>query len=133
MKKIKNLHRIEKNSSYVENFLDYLREVESQYNIAIMEQKEAELLTQDLLHKLELEDISHHEYAYLAKELKEIRKQRRIAKDTILCTSPIIQYARDNHKVIKQLEQLLGEVRKAEKSLENRHYTPKANRIGENP
>lgn len=117
-------------SKGIESFLDFLRESNTQLNIAIMVEQEANDQTQDILHRLELQDHAYHEYAANAKELKRVRQERRKAKDEIACLTPIATWAEDNKSVVKGLEQLLGVVRKAERSTEQRIYTPRRKKDG---
>lgn len=114
------------NSKGIENFLKFLREAEEKFNIAQEEEIELNNQTQDILHFLELEKHPYHEYAKLAKKLKTVREERRKAKDYIQETGPIITWLENNRQTIKNLEQLLGTVRKAEKSTANRIYIPKS-------
>lgn len=83
---------------------------------------EAEKETQDILHAIELNDSSYHEYARLSKALKAIRQKRRVAKDKCIRLEPVVTWCNSNESLIKALEKLLGSVRKAEKSTENRMY-----------
>lgn len=115
----------DKISKGIENFLAYLREMEQLHNISLMDESEANDATQDILHSLELEEHNYHETAQLGKRLKEVRQSRRVAKDFIRQTYPIIEWAENNRSVIKGLEQLLGKVRKEEKNTEGRFYTPR--------
>lgn len=114
------------NSKGIEDFLRFLREAEEKFNIAQEEEIELNNQTQDILHFLELEKHPYHEYAKLAKKLKMVREERRKAKDYIQETGPIITWLENNRQTIKNLEQLLGTVRKAEKSTANRIYIPKS-------
>lgn len=114
------------NSKGIEDFLRFLREAEEKFNIAQEEEIELNNQTQDILHFLELEKHPYHEYAKLAKKLKTVREERRKAKDYIQETGPIITWLENNRQTIKNLEQLLGTVRKAEKSTANRIYIPKS-------
>lgn len=114
------------NSKGIEDFLKFLREAEEKFNIAQEEEIELNNQTQDILHFLELEKHPYHEYAKLAKKLKTVREERRKAKDYIQETGPIITWLENNRQTIKNLEQLLGTVRKAEKSTANRIYIPKS-------
>ena len=114
------------NSKGIENFLKFLRETEEKFNIAQEEEIELNNQTQDILHFLELEKHPYHEYAKLAKKLKTVREERRKAKDYIQETGLIITCLENNRQTIKNLEQLLGTVRKAEKSTANRIYIPKS-------
>ena len=117
-------------SKDIESFLDFLREANTQLNIAIMVEQEANDQTQDILHRLELQEHTYHEYAAHSKELKKIRQERREAKDKISCLTPIVTWAEENKSLVKGLEQLLGAVRKAERSTEQRIYTPRGKRNG---
>lgn len=114
------------NSKGIENFLKFLREAEEKFNIAQEEEIELNNQTQDILHFLELEKHPYHEYAKLAKKLKTVREERRKVKDYIQETGPIMTWLENNRQTIKNLEQLLGTVRKAEKSTVNRIYIPKS-------
>ena len=114
------------NSKGIEDFLKFLREAEEKFNIAQEEETELNNQTQDILHFLELEKHPYHEYAKLAKKLKTVREERRKVKDYIQETGPIMTWLENNRQTIKNLEQLLGTVRKAEKSTVNRIYIPKS-------
>lgn len=112
-------------SKNIEAFLDFLREANLQFNISSMIDTETNDRTQDILHRLELQEQTYHEYASLSKELKQIRQERRTAKDNINALRPIVDWTEENRTIIKGLERLLGDVRKAERSTENRIYTPR--------
>ena len=68
----------------------------------------------DLEHELELGNRRYHEKAKIAGRIEEIRKERRQAKYTVEQVTPIAEWADKNQKIIKELERLLGDVRKAE-------------------
>ena len=114
-------------SENIAAFLDFLRDAQSRYNIARDELNQANNETQDILHQLELFENSYHKIAALGKKLRAVRRRRRAAKDTVEIYEPIIVWAnrQDNRELLKRLERLLGEVRKIEKSKENRMYIPK--------
>lgn len=119
---------INKSMFYAEQFsqfMEFLRRCEADYSMAQSLQADAEAETQDILHKLELEEITYHEYARLSKVLKEVRIKRREAKDIAEQLEPLVDWEAQNSKSIKELEKVLGEMRKAEKSKQNRHYNPK--------
>jgi hypothetical protein len=115
-------------SKGIESFLNFLRETAQLYRISEANEQEANDITQDILHSLELEEHDYHSSAKLAKELKEARKMRRAAKDLMAVTAPVLDWADANRPVIKNLEQLLGCVRKAERNTEGRVYTPRTKR-----
>lgn len=112
-------------SKNIEDFLNFLRETEQQYNISVTTEKENDDATQDILHALELEKQSYHQYAEFAKKLCQIRKDRRVVKDFRMQSEPIVLWIDENKQIIKSLERLLGDVRKIEKKMENRTYIPK--------
>lgn len=84
-------------------------------------------LTQDLLHKLELENLDAVETMKLAKALRECRKVRRYHKDIVEELQPIIDYLSEpsRQKEVKQIERVLGEVRRKQTNHQNRRYVPR--------
>ena len=125
---------VKKDISYAEQFQQFMKfisQCQANFSIAETIQEDTEAETQDILHKLELEEITYHEYARLSKVLKKVRIERRKAKDTIEQTGPLVTWVAQNNKVIKELERVLGEMRKAEKNMCYRHYNPKTNIVNE--
>jgi len=112
-------------SKNIEEFLTFLRTCEQDYHMAEANEQEANSVTQDLLHSIELEEHTYHDYAKCSKELRDVRKLRRVAKDTISQIAPILDWVEQNRSTIKKLEQILGMVRKMERSTESRIYTPR--------
>lgn len=114
------------NSKRIEEFLAFLRDAEQEYRMAEADEQEANAETQDLLHSLELEEHTYNEYAKLSKEMKEIRKKRRAAKNKMAECLPVLEWVEQNRAVMKSIERLLGDVRKAEKFTSGpRIYTPR--------
>ena len=114
-------------SDNIQNFLDFLRQAKREYQIAMTEEKEKDDASQDLDHYLELGDNGYHDIAKIAKARVQVRRERRQAKDRQQELRPVTDWIYQNSRVIKSLEELLGAVRRAEKSLENRTYHPKTN------
>ena len=112
----------------LEIFLDYLRECVQVYHIAEDGLAEADALTQDILHSLELEKHDETEYLALARELAEARRKRRMAKDRLTITAPVLGWLEGNQSVVKDLERMLREKSKPERSTENRVYIPRVRR-----
>lgn len=112
-------------SKGVEMFLEYIRETEQNYRMALVSEQEANDATQDILHALELEEQDTEGYVRLAQTLREVRQARRSAKDSISQALPVVEWAEENRQTIKGLERLLGAVRKEEKYAQGRIYTPK--------
>lgn len=114
-------------SEYISEFLNFLSSVESSYNFCLAEMKKQEQLTQDYLHSLELDDLRYDERNKVATKLAMNRKDRRYYKDRVEEYEPIIKFLNDqkNKQVIKQLTQVLGEVRRQEQYHNKRFYIPK--------
>lgn len=119
-----------KRSEYISGFLDFIREAQMEYEVARLRQSEADNETQDILHRLELYDDSYHDMAKLSKTLKEVRQNRRAAKNAISELDPVCGWAKENARVLKSLEQLLGNLRKVEKAEQNRYYTDRTDAVG---
>lgn len=112
-------------SEQIDVFLSFLRDCEQQYHMADADEQEANSGTQDILHSLELEEHDYRDFARLSKELREVRRKRRSAMDLKRITAPVLDWLDENKDTVKSLERLLGDVRKAERSTENRIYTPR--------
>lgn len=108
-----------------------MRTVHQEYNIATSQEADAEQATQDLLHRLELDEDGSEEMIKIAVALRKIRRERRVAKDICICLKPLIEWLPANGTTLRSLERLLGEVRKAEKSTENRGYRNRTSIIEE--
>lgn len=113
------------NSKPIEDFLQFLRDCEQQYHMAEADEVEAVGITNDILHNLELLEHDDGEVLSLGRDLIEARRKRRGAKDTIGESAPVLAWIEENRITVKSLERLLGEVRKAERSMENRIYFPR--------
>lgn len=121
----------EKQSERISEFLDWLRESDTIYNMAQATAEEESKKTQDILHKLELGSTTYHERAKLGRALIDIRKKRREAKDTIAVLEPVVGWKEENKSCIGSLERLLGQVRKEEINTEGRIYYPRTGIVEE--
>lgn len=122
----------EKYSDTLEYILGFLKESGETLRMAQADQRDAEDLSQDLLHELELsEHLTYHEMANIAKREREARKARRAAKDVIAVVGPIATWVAQYAPVIKALEKLLGDVRREEDRLANRYYRPRCQKEAE--
>lgn len=111
----------------ISNFVKTINDARSIYNTNEELMKEQDLLTQDLLHKLELENLNAPEMMKVASKLKECRKVRRYHKDILEEVSPIVSFIEDpsNRAAMKKIERLLGDVRKQKSKHKNRFYCPR--------
>ena len=95
-------------SKGLESFLAFLRETTERHRMAEADRAEAEAATQDLLHALELGNDKAPGRARLGLKLREVRRQRRTAKDIAEQTRPVVDWVEQNRTVIKGLERLFG-------------------------
>ncbi len=110
-------------SKEIERFMKILKQSKADfsYHYEIVGKKDKE--TQDLLHELELGKYENR--SKTATKLAKVRKERRVAKDIVEITEPIVNFLNENKKLYDQLGQLLGLVRKVEKSHQGRVYKPR--------
>lgn len=117
----------EKLTKKISELLKEVEQAKVDYAFAEEELTRCEQLTQDYLHKLELENPKYHEFARIGSALGQCRIDRRNAKDTIARYQPIVDFL-DTEKgkaAISQFQQLLGALRKAEKQICDRVYNPR--------
>lgn len=116
-----------KYSENLANFLKTLRDIDALCKKAQQQQEITEKETQDILHLLELQDHKYHEIAKIAKELTKIRRTRRENKNIVQQVQPLLTWYNRNSKTIRELENILGEMRKIEKQQEEQKvYYPKS-------
>lgn len=107
----------------LERFIKVLKQsqLDYQYHFENVGKKDKE--TQDLLHQIELGKSSDRDKA--ATKLARVRKERRVSKDIVENIEPIIKYLDENKRLLSTYSQLLGQIRKAEKSHQGRVYKAK--------
>ena len=110
-------------SIQIENFLNFCRSCAEANRLAAVAEIDADNQTQDILHNIEINDNYPDDYILQGIALKNIRKDRREAKDIQKITHTVVQWVQQNQKTINELEKLLGAVRKAEKSTQGRTYS----------
>lgn len=107
--------------------LSIMQNLEMRYQANFSGVHEQDLITQDLLHKLELEQNNAVQLVQLAKQLKECRKTRRMMKDEIELMQPLMDFMQDgqNRRCVHQLQEALGKMRDVSNHHENRRYYPR--------
>ena len=115
-------------SHFIKAFLDFVENAKSEYTFNFEAMKNEERITQDYLHKLELEGLNYRERSKIATQLAANRQARRNYKDAVEELSPIVDFFEDpqNKKLIDHMTRLLGQVRKVENYHQRRFYVPKA-------
>lgn len=128
-------------SKSLESFLNFYDATERAYNTAFDMVNKCDQLTQDLLHKLELDNLSNGEKNKIATQLKYCRKDRRYWKDVVEESAPIVALFKQtdesiadvkkratvehNIKCLHLLRDALGKTRKQEDYHANRIYKPR--------
>lgn len=91
-----------------------------EYNQALIEEKEKE--TQDLLHEIELGNFDARRGGRLAKELKNVRQERRRAMDENITLKILYEYF-EGKPLLKDLQRMQGEITREAGKLSTRVYT----------
>jgi hypothetical protein len=114
-------------SQEISDFLKFLSQATSDYSFSKEEVGRLDLLSQDYLHKLELQEGNYHDRAKVANALRQCRIDRRFHKDRVSILEPLVQCLEaDRGKlIVSQLQQVLGAVRKEERATKDRHYVPR--------
>lgn len=112
-------------SQQIKAFLEFLKGCEVANQAAASVEADMDSRTQDILYNMELRQNSQYDYICLGIALKDIRRRRREAKDTREITDLICDWSASRKGTIKELEQLLGKVRKAEEKTSDRYYINK--------
>lgn len=115
-------------SHILKSFLDFVENARLDYNYNLEAMKNEERITQDYLHKLELEGLNYRERSKIATQLSINRQARRNYKDAVEELEPIVVFFEDqkNRAILSAMSQLLGQVRKVENYHQKRFYIPKA-------
>ena len=84
------------NSECVAGFLNFLRDIQTAYSVASQMEIDADNQTQDILHRLELNQDSAADMERMAQALQAIRKTRREAKDSKAKAEPVMRWIKEN-------------------------------------
>ena len=111
-------------SSTISNFCDMVTDVKADYEWNKEEVNRLDKLTQDYLHKLELEGLDYRERAKVATQLSKCRQLRRASKDTVEILEPFMEFidSEKGRQTMNLMREALGKTRKIEKYMETRSY-----------
>lgn len=114
-------------SEYISDFCKVIENAIKDYNFYASEVSRMDKLQQDYLHLLELGELKYRERAKIATKIQECRKYRRKCKNVVQTLYPVVEYMCDGKGkyVLNQMREVLGRVRKIEKSLDYRVYSPR--------
>lgn len=111
-------------SSTISDFCKMVTEAKSDYEWNRAEVNRLDKLTQDYLHKLELDGLDYRERAKIATQLSKCRQLRRASKDTVEILEPFIDFIESDKgkQTMNLMREALGKTRKTEQYMENRTY-----------
>lgn len=112
-------------SEYIANFLAFVRDVKAETVTAENHVSELDGATTDWKHQIELG--SYADRAKAATQLSHVLKERRKYKNVVDINKQLVEYLNSPEFTVcyRKLEQLLGQVRKQERYVESRNYTPR--------
>lgn len=108
----------------ISNFCSMIKEAKSDYEWNYEEVNRLDRLTQDYLHKLELDKLSYGERAKIATQLAKCRQLRRESKDTVEILQPFIEFIETEKggQMMNLIKETLGKTRKVEERMGTRTY-----------
>lgn len=111
----------------IKRFIKTLTDAESDYRWHEEQVNVLDKKTQDLLHSLELEDLNVSQRSKLATELRNVRRDRRMHKDVVEATQPIVEFLQSEKgkNTYNLLREVQGRTRKIEEYHKNRIYVKK--------
>jgi hypothetical protein len=125
-------------SKNIEAFLNFYQASKTDYLYAQEQLKKCQDYTQDILHSLELDNLSYSDRCKLMTKLTACRKDRRYWKDQVEELEPLVSVfsitadtahkkaeVERNAKVINLLREALGQTRRQENYHKDRKYTPR--------
>lgn len=114
-------------SETISGFCKLMDDAQKDYAWNYDEVNRMDRLTQDYLHKLELEDLDYGERAKVATQLACCRKSRRECKDTVEILEPLVQFldSEKGRNLMNLVREVLGKTRRVEERMETRVYVPR--------
>lgn len=121
---------------HLQEFNQFIEAVKSRHaeNLRLIE--DYNMQQQDLDHFAEMhEDLGRTEAARYYRDVRDIRRKRRVCKNEVALLEPIVQFYMQNKTVFDQLKQLHGRIRFAKEEIGRMDYTVKTkildDRLGE--
>lgn len=108
----------------ISNFCETITQAKQDYEWNKSEINRLDKLTQDYLHKLELDGLNYKERAKVATRLARCRQLRRESKDTVEILEPLIEFieTEKGRQMLNLIKETLGKTRKVEEHMETRTY-----------
>lgn len=111
-------------SVYISDFCNMVAEAKRDYEWNCDEVNRLDRMTQDYLHKLELDGLNYGERAKVATKLARCRQLRRESKDTVEILGPLIEFieTEKGKQMMNLIRETLGKTRKVEERMGTRTY-----------
>ena len=111
-------------SECISEFIGMMDGAKKDFDWNVDQVRRAENLTQDYLHKLELEDLNYKERAKIATKLAVCRQDRRDSKNMVEVLAPLVQFLDSDkgRQMMNLMRDALGKTRKVEEKMRNRRY-----------
>ena len=121
---IKDELTFENLSGTIKEFAHTLTDSEKDYQYSINQIKYCDQKTNDILHRMELDDLVKGERNRLATELSRVRKLRRTYKDISEATQPVFEFLQSDkgRQLYNALTEIQGKTKKIESYHANRQY-----------
>ena len=114
-------------SACISEFVSMMDRAKLDYRWNCDEVNRLDKLTQDYLHKLELDGLNYKERARVATSLARCRQERRESKDMATILEPLVQFldSEKGRQIMSLMKEVLGKTRRVEKGMECRRYIPR--------
>lgn len=114
-------------SAVISDFVQMMEEASKDYAWNYDEVNRMDRLTQDYLHKLELDNLDYKERAKVATQIAKCRQARRACKDTVEVLKPLVDFFESDRgkNLYNLVREALGKTRKVEERMETRIYIPR--------
>jgi len=121
---IKDELTFENLSGTIKEFVHTLTESEKDYQYSMNQIRLCDQKTQDILHRMELDNLAKGERNKLATELSKVRKTRRDHKNISEATQPVFEFLQSDKgkKLYDALTEVQGKTKKIENYHANRQY-----------
>ena len=106
-------------SESISSFCKLMENAQRDYAWNYDEVNRMDRLTQDYLHKLELDGLDYKERAKVATQLAKCRQARRECKDTVEILEPLVQFLESDKgkNLLNLVREALGKTRKVEERM----------------
>jgi hypothetical protein len=111
-----------KAKEYTNQLTDILNNIGKDYNYYIQENRKTDLMIQDVLHKIEFDNFNAAEGYCLAKQIKDIRNDRRIYKNELETLQSLKMQLSPVMNTVKEVK---NNIIKLEKKQKERIYKPR--------